>query len=75
MKQYVLRVSYGTGSASMLVDTPDLIVAIKEFQKEYSASLPDTKMYGLPQITSAELIPLMYRTKYEPKEIKVDEKA
>ena len=61
MKKFVLRVEYGTGKASMLTGCPDLVGAINEFLKEYERALPDTKMYGLPAITKAELLPLMYK--------------
>jgi hypothetical protein len=60
MKKFVLRVEYGTGKANMLTSNPDLIGALNEFIKEYQKALPDTKMYGLPPITKAELLPLMY---------------
>lgn len=60
-RKFVLRVKYGTGEANMLTDKPDLLNAINEFLKEYEKALPDTKMYGLPIITKAELLPLMYK--------------
>lgn len=62
-KEYVLRVRYGTGEANMITKEPELIDALQEFLKEYGKSLPDSKMYGLPRILSAELLPLMSRSK------------
>ena len=65
MKKFVLRVWYGTGKAAMITEKPDLIPAIQEFLNEYGKNLPDTKMYGLPIITKAELLPLMEKSVYE----------
>ena len=62
-KEYILRVRYGTGEANMITKEPELIDALQEFLKEYGKSLPDSKMYGLPRILSAELLPLMSRSK------------
>ena len=59
--KFVLHVKYGTGVANMPTNQPDIIEAIKEFKEEYGRGIPDTKMYGLPDIISAELQPLMYR--------------
>ena len=59
-RKYVLRVEYGTGKLNMLTEQPDLILALQEFAKEYQKALPDTKMYGLPSIIKAELLPLAY---------------
>lgn len=59
-KKFVLRVTYGTGTLNMLTDKFDLIPALQEFVEEYQKSLPDTKMYGLPTILKAELLPLAY---------------
>lgn len=67
MRKYVLRVKYGTGKAAMLVDTPDLCDAINIFKKKMSKSIPNTKDYGLPEITQAEIFPLMYESIYEEK--------
>ena len=64
-RKFVLRVWYGTGSAAMVVDTPVLTEAIGIFYREYSKGIPDTKCYGLPEITKAELIPLMYESVYQ----------
>lgn len=64
-REYVLRVEYGTGKANMITECPDLIEALEEFLKEYGKSIPDSKMYGLPRILSAELLPLMSRSKSE----------
>ena len=61
MYKFVLSIKYGTGKAYWPTNEPDLIRAIQEFQKEYSKGIPDTKMYGIPEILSAELYPLMYR--------------
>ena len=60
MKRFVLRVEYGTGKINMLTNEPDLIKALQEFTKEYTSALPDTKMYGIPSINKAELLPLAY---------------
>jgi len=59
-KKFVLRVEYGTGKLNMLTDKPDLIEAVQDFMEEYKKALPDAKMYGLPTITKAELLPLAY---------------
>ncbi len=59
-KKFVLRVTYGTGTLNMLTDKPDLIDALKEFYEEYKKSIPDTKMYGLPNIIKGEIYPLAY---------------
>lgn len=61
MKKFVLSVEYGTGKACMITECPDLAEALNEFLKEYGRALPDTKMYGLPVILKAEILPLMYR--------------
>jgi len=60
-KRFVLRVYYGTGSAAMLTGTPDLVEALEEFLENYKKAIPDAKMYGLPSIIKAEIIPLMYQ--------------
>ena len=59
-KRFVLRVTYGTGTLNVLTDKLDLIPALQEFVEVYRKSLPDTKMYGLPTILKAELLPLAY---------------
>ena len=61
MKKFVLCVEYGTGKASMLTESPDLLQALQEFVEEHKKVFPDTKMYGMPFIQKAELYPLMYR--------------
>ena len=63
--KFVLKVKYGTGKACMLTNQPDLVEAIKEFKEEFGKSIPDTKMYGLPDIISAELFPLMKRNNHD----------
>lgn len=63
-RKFVLKVRYGTGTTALVVDTCDFEQAIKQFKAEYSKSLPDTKMYGLPDILEAELFPLMYQDIY-----------
>jgi hypothetical protein len=60
MRKFVLRVEYGTGKINMLTSNPDLIGALQEFVEEYKKALPDAKMYGLPTITKAEILPLAY---------------
>ena len=61
MKKFVLCVEYGTGKASMLTESPDLLQALQEFVEEHKKAFPDTKMYGMPFIQRAELYPLMYK--------------
>ena len=63
-KRYVLIVEYGTGKIAMLTSTNDITEALKEFLAEYSKALPDTKMYGLPSIIKAEIVPLKYHSNY-----------
>ena len=65
MKKFILRVWYGTGNSTMLVDTPDFRKALDLFLKAYTKCIPDTKEYGLPDIIKAELTPLMYDSVYE----------
>lgn len=65
MRKFCLRVTYGTGKTAMVVDTCDLEQAIKLFKEEYAKTLPDTKMYGLPDILEAEIFPLMYQNIYK----------
>ena len=60
--KFVLRVKYGTGDACMLTNKPDIGEAIEEFKREYGKNIPDTKMYGLPNIILAELLPLLKRS-------------
>ena len=62
--RFVLKIKYGTGEACMPTNQPDIVEAIKEFKKEYGKGIPDTKMYGLPDIISAELLPLTQRSIY-----------
>lgn len=62
MKKFVLCVEYGTGKASMLTESPDLLQALQEFVEEHKKVFPDTKMYGIPFIQKAELYPLMYKS-------------
>ena len=66
-RKYVLRVEYGTGKLNMITEQPDLILALQEFAKDYQDALPDTKMYGLPTILKAELLPLAYFKEKEAK--------
>lgn len=61
MKKFVLCVEYGTGKASMLTESPDLLQALQEFVEEHKRVFPDTKMYGMPFIQKAELYPLIYK--------------
>ena len=65
MRKFVLRVWYGTGTAAMITDTPSLVEALNRFLVEYKKTLPDTKMYGMPEIIKAEIIPCMYESVYE----------
>lgn len=60
MRKFVLCVEYGTGKASMITESPDLLQALKEFVDEHKKVFPDTKMYGMPFIQKAEIYPLMY---------------
>ena len=69
LRKYVLTVEYGTGKMNVLTEQPDLILALQEFVREYEKALPDAKMYGLPNILKAELLPLAYfKEKKEDKE-------
>lgn len=67
MRKFVLLVRYGCGKAAMLVDTPDLIKAVMEFKAQYMKGMPDTKEYGMPEITKAEIFPIMYESIYGDK--------
>lgn len=60
MKKFVLCVEYGTGKASMLTNTPDLLEALKEFIELNKKAIPDAKMYSTPFIQKAEIYPLVY---------------
>lgn len=68
MRKFVLLVKYGTGKAAMLTDTPDLLKATMEFKHLYMKGMPDTKEYGMPEITRAEILPVMYDSIYEEKD-------
>ena len=68
LRKYVLIVEYGTGRMNILTEQPDLVLALQEFAEEYQRALPDTKMYGLPNISKAELLPLAYFKEKEGKE-------
>lgn len=68
MKKFVLIVEYGTGRAAMLVDTPDINVALKRFADERMKGMPQTKDFGLPLIKSAEILPVLYDSVYKDKE-------
>ena len=70
MKKFVLCVEYGTGKASMLTNTPDLLEALKEFIELNKQAIPDAKMYGAPFIQKAELYPLMYSSNSSDREEK-----
>ena len=59
-KKFILYVEYGTGRAGMVVNTPDLQEALQIFLSEYGKVIPDTKMYGLPNVKRAEIFPLIY---------------
>ena len=59
-KKYVLNVEYGTGKVGMITSSPDITEALKEFLDEYGKGLPDTKMYGLPNIIKAEILPVVF---------------
>lgn len=64
-QKYILIVEYGTGKISTPTKHSDLLLALKEFAQEYQAALPDTKMYGLPPILKAEILPLAYHKEEE----------
>lgn len=68
MRKFVLVVDYGTGKACMLVDTPDMTVALRQFQEQKMREIPESKCFGIPLIKSAELLPLLYESIYETKE-------
>lgn len=59
-KKFILKVEYDKGKANVITDKPNLLEALQEFLKEYQKVLPDTKMYGPPCITKAEILPIMY---------------
>ena len=59
-KKYVLTVEYGTGKVGMITSSPDITIALQEFLEEYGKGLPDTKMYGLPSIIKAEILPIVF---------------
>lgn len=59
-KKFVLKIKYGTGTAYLIVDTPDLCEAVKIFKQEYNKAIPDMKCYGIPDIISAEIHPVMF---------------
>ena len=59
-KRFILVVEYGTGKVGMLTTTNDITIALKEFLSEYGKGLPDTKMYGLPNIIKAEILPVVF---------------
>lgn len=65
MRKFVLYVKYGCGEATMIVDTPDLVKGIMEFKQRYMKGMPDTKEFGMPEITKAEILPVMYDSFYE----------
>ena len=60
MRKFILCVKYGTGKASMITESPDLMVALQEFIEKHKEVFPDTKMYGMPFIQKAEIYPLIY---------------
>lgn len=66
--KFALVIKYGTGKAVMLTDTPDIKKAIENFETEYKRGMPDTKDYGMPTITKAELLPVMYDSIYKDKD-------
>lgn len=68
MRKFVLVVDYGTGRAGMLTDTPDMTLALKQFQEQKMREIPESKCFGMPLIRSAELLPLLYESIYENKE-------
>lgn len=65
MKKFVLLVKYGYGEAAMLTDTPDLTKAIQQFIERRQKEMPEDKSFGMPPITKAEIMPLMYESIYE----------
>lgn len=67
MRKFVLVVDYGTGRAGMLTDTPDMTLALKQFQEQRMKEIPESKCFGIPLIRSAELLPLLYESIYENK--------
>lgn len=68
MRKFVLCVEYGTGKASMITESPDLLQALKEFVDEHKRVFPDTKIDGIPFIQKAELYPLMYSSNSSDRE-------
>ena len=65
MKKFVLLVRYGYGEAAMITDTPDILKATMEFKHHYMKMVPDTKEFGMPEITKVRLVPIMYDSIYE----------
>ena len=65
MRKFVLIVKYGTGQAAMIVDSPDIQLAIAAFKKKYMEGMPETKEFGMPEIVGAEVLPIMYDSIYE----------
>ena len=65
MRKFVLLVKYGCGEAAMLTDNPDLVNGIMEFKHHYMKGMPDTKEFGMPEITRAQIMPIMYDSIYE----------
>lgn len=64
-KKFILCVEYGTGKAGMITSSPDLVEALKEFTEANNKALSDSKIWGIPNIKKAELIPLLYNKEFE----------
>lgn len=63
-KLFVLIVKYGTGKVCTLVDTPDLYEALECFKQKMQSSYGLDKGNMLPNIISAEILPLLYESVY-----------
>lgn len=57
-KQFLLKVRYQYGSATMIVNTPDLTEAIEQLQNRTKGLFGKDKSSIVPHITKAELIPV-----------------
>lgn len=65
LKQFILLVEYETGSTTMLTNKADLVDAVNEFKQELHKIYGDDKSNMIPHITSAKLLPIMYKSIYD----------
>ena len=64
-KKFALIIQYLSGKVVMLTQKPDLIEALKEFIDFQRNKMGWDKSFPLPEIKSAELIPVLYESVYE----------